>query len=451
MKTLTPVSWTEGMFLKPHHFQQADGFQDARLAYHLRAVNAFHWGVFKLRVDLDALENMLFRVVRCEAVMPDGLILRAPEDAVVEERSFQDEFPPAANVLDVHLTVRTLGPDGGGPDRWLRESEARRDLLMRDNEAAIEFLVPRAQLVFATGAADERLAGFQSLKVAQVRRTGRTAPRFELSPHYVPPALSLHATPGLVRTVNEVLERLCAASRTFGQFRRERGPEALGYGVGDFEQLLARQVLNQYIPAIQHGLLNESLHPFAVYGWLAELHGALTSYFPDAEAWTFPPYAHTALGDCFGTLAEDIRRLLERLLPVHYVEIPLVREDFQFAATLDESLFARTGVWVLALHGGPGEESLRKRIETKAKVTSIADMPKLVNFADSGVPLRFLPQPPAEIPRYAGWSYFQVDVADSRWRRVKDAATFAFHLVDAEPDVEARLFAVLAERERGKR
>ena len=46
MKTLTPVSWTEGMFLKPHHFQQADSYQDARLAYHLRALstdNSLRW------------------------------------------------------------------------------------------------------------------------------------------------------------------------------------------------------------------------------------------------------------------------------------------------------------------------------------------------------------------------------------------------------------------------
>jgi type VI secretion system protein ImpJ len=451
MKTLTPVSWTEGMFLKPHHLQQADLYQDARLAYHLRALNAFHWGVFRLRVDLDALENMLFRVLACEAVLPDGLVLRAPEDAVVEERSFQDEFPPAASTLDVYLTVRALGGDGAGAERFARETEARQDLLMRDNEAMVEVLVPRAQVLFATGPADERLTGLHALKVARVRRTGRTAPRFELLPHYVPPAISLHATPTLLRMVNDVLERLCAASRTFGQFRRERGPEAIGYGVGDFEQLLARQMLNQYIPALQHGLLNESLHPFVAYGWLAELHGALTSYFPDEDASRFPPYDHTDLGGCFGTLAEQIRRLLERLLPVHYVELPLARQDFQFSTPLEETLFARTSVWVLALRGGLGEDVLRKRIETTAKVTSVADMPKLINFADRGVPLRFVPQPPAEIPRYAGWSYFLVDTADSRWRRCKDDATFAFHLVEAEPDVEGRLFAVLSERERRTR
>lgn len=452
MKTLTPVSWTEGMFLKPHHFQQADLYQDARLGFHLRAMSPFHWGVGKLRVDMEALDNMLFRVAVCETVMPDGLVIRFPEDAIIEERSFQDEFPPSANALDVYLTTRAVGADGSGAERFGRETEARRDLLMRDNEAMVEILVPRAQLLFATGPADERLAGLEWLKVAQVRRTGRTAPRFELSPHYVPPAIALQAGPALRRAVNEVLERLSAASRTFGQFRRERGPEALGYGVGDFEQLLARQVINQHIPPLQMALANEAgTHPYPVYAWLASLHGALTSYFPEEEAWSFPPYDHTDLGACFGTLAERIRALLERLLPVHYMELPLVREDFQFSTPLEESIFARGSVWVLALHGGSGEEALRKRIETKAKVTSIADMPKLVNFADSGVPLRFLPQPPAEIPRYAGWFYFQLDTTDSRWRRIKDAGTFAFHLVDAEPDVEGRLFVVLAERERGRR
>lgn len=448
MKTLTPIGWSEGMFLKPHHFQQSDLYQDARLVYHLRTVNPFHWGVARMRVDVDALENMLFRVASCEVVMPDGMIVRFPQDALIEERSFQDEFPASAAQLDVYLTVRSLGPDGGGAERFARESETRRDVLMRDNPAVIEYLVPRADLLFAIGNAEERLAGTESVRIAQVRRTGRTSPRFELSPHYAPPAVSLHAAAPLVRTVTEVIERLSAASRTFGQFRRERGPEAMGYGVGDFEQLMARQMINQYAPALQHGLLNENLHPYLAYGLLAELQGALTSYFPDEEAAAFPPYDHADLAGCFGTVAEKIRRLLERLLPVHYLEFPLARDGFQFSTALDEAVFGRGTFWVLALQGGGGEDALRERLRSMAKVTSTADMPNLLKFADAGVPLRHLPQPPAEIPRYAGWSYFQLDVADSRWRRIKDGGSFAFHLQDAEGDVEARLFLILSERER---
>ena len=78
--------------------------------------------------------------------------------------------------------MRALGGEGSTADRFARETERRGDLLLRDNEAEIEFLVPQAQLLFASGPTDERLAGLQSLRIARVRRTGRTAPRFELVP-----------------------------------------------------------------------------------------------------------------------------------------------------------------------------------------------------------------------------------------------------------------------------
>jgi type VI secretion system protein ImpJ len=431
------------MFLKPHHFQQADGFQDARLAYHLRVINPFHWGVVDLAVDVDALENMLFRVVGCEAVFPDGLVVRHPADAAVESQSFQDEFPATANVLDVYLAVRTFAADAGG-DRFARDFETRRDVLMPDNEAPVEVLVPRGRVVFGVGDADERLTGSQAIKIAQIRRTGRNAPRFELTRTYVPPSLSLHASAPLVALVNEVIERLCAASRTLGQHRRERGPEAIGYGVGDLEHLMARQLLNQYIPALSHALANEAVHPWAVYGLLAELHGALTSFWPEGEAWTFPTYAHDDLAGCFGGLCEKIRQLLERLLPVHYIEVPLERQNFQFSGTLTDDAFARGNAFVLAVKGDDSEERTREQVEVHGKVGSTQDIPQLVRSALRGVPLRYLALPPAEIPRYHGFLYFQVDIGDPRWAKVREAASFAFYLADAHPSIEGRLFVVLS-------
>src|SRR5258706_7534503 len=198
-----------------------------------------------------------------------------------------------------------------------------------------------------------------------------------------------------------------------------------------------------------HALVNDGIHPYAAYGLLAGLRGALTSYFPDEDVTSFPAYDHADLGGCFTRLGDDVRRLLERLLPQHYVELPLARQDDRFSSPVDETLFARTVVWVLGLHG-LDEDAVRRRMND-AKVTSIQDMPQLVNYASNGVPVRHVVQPPAQIPRYAGWTYFEVDVADSRWRRVKDDASFALHLVNAEPELEARLFAVLSERERARR
>lgn len=446
MRSLAPVRWGEGMFLKPHHFQQADLYQDARLRYHLLVANPFHWGIVRLRVDVPALENMRFNVLECEALMPDGVVIRFPQDAVVESRSFQDEFPATQATLDVHLAMRNIGADDENKDRWVKEAESRRDLLLRDNVAQVEVLVPKAFVVFGGGKLEERLAGSLAIKIAEIRRTGRDAPRFELSSQYLAPAFTVHALPRLVAMTTEVLERLCSASRTLGAHRRERGPEAIGYGVGDLEQLLARQVVNQSIPILQHALANERVHPWGVYGLLAQLHGALTSFWPEGEAWAFPPYQHDDLANCFGPLTDAIRQLLERLLPVHYKEILLVRDKFQFSSPVEEDLFARGNTFVLALKASVGEEILRQRVEAHAKISSTQDMPQLVRSALRGVPLRFLPVPPAEIPRYAGHLYFQIDINEQRWAKVKDAATFAFYLADAEPDLEARLFVVLGNR-----
>lgn len=441
MRTLAPMGWSEGMFLKPQHFQQADRFQDERLAYHLRTIDPFHWGVARLQLDVEALENMLLRVLACEVVMPDGLIVRAPDDAVVPEQSFQDEFPSTATSLDVHLAVRSV--DGDGSERFARETQARRDVLLATNEAQIEVLVPRARLVFAVGDAEERLAGYDAIRLARIERTGRNAPRFQLAPGHVPPALSVQAAPPLVAMVTEVVERCCAASRTLGQHRRERGAEAIGYGTGDLEQLLARQVLNLFIPRLQHALQSDMTHPWVLYGAIAELHGSLTSFWPDGEAWAFPDYDHDDLAGCFGPLTRAVIALLERLLPVHYLELPLARDGFQFQTAVPDDAFARANAFVLAVRGTESEEALRGRVETHGKVGAIADIPQLVRSALRGVPLRHLAIPPAEIPRYAGHLYFQLDVGDARWAKVRDAASFAFYLADAETDLEARLFVVL--------
>ena len=131
MKSLMPLRWSEGMFLKPHHLQQADLYQDAPLGDHLHALNPFHWGVFKLRVDVDALENLIFKVDQCEVVFPEGLIVNYPGAAVLEPASFQDTFAPTAEALAVYLAARRPSPDDGVAERFASRSESRRDLLIR--------------------------------------------------------------------------------------------------------------------------------------------------------------------------------------------------------------------------------------------------------------------------------------------------------------------------------
>ena len=43
------VLWTEGLFLQPHHFQQADRYHEALVSGLARRIRPYAWGVSALR------------------------------------------------------------------------------------------------------------------------------------------------------------------------------------------------------------------------------------------------------------------------------------------------------------------------------------------------------------------------------------------------------------------
>ncbi|MEM7091022.1 MAG: type VI secretion system baseplate subunit TssK, partial [Pseudomonadota bacterium] len=50
------VLWTEGLFLQPHHFQQADRYTEALVAGLARRVTPYAWGVSALEIDDEVLK-----------------------------------------------------------------------------------------------------------------------------------------------------------------------------------------------------------------------------------------------------------------------------------------------------------------------------------------------------------------------------------------------------------
>ena len=52
------VLWTEGMFLQPQHFQQAERHADAMRGALARRLVPYGWGVSELEVDAEMLQGM---------------------------------------------------------------------------------------------------------------------------------------------------------------------------------------------------------------------------------------------------------------------------------------------------------------------------------------------------------------------------------------------------------
>lgn len=106
MSRARSVVWSEGLFLTPHLFQQADRYYESLLNFRIKPLAPYLWGVSELQVDRAGLPNGFFTLYRCSGIMPDGLPVQIPDDDLAPEvRSVKDLFPASAESLDVYLTI----------------------------------------------------------------------------------------------------------------------------------------------------------------------------------------------------------------------------------------------------------------------------------------------------------------------------------------------------------
>jgi type VI secretion system protein ImpJ len=106
MSRYRKIVWNEGMLLSPHHFQQSDNYFEELLNSRLASLAPYEWGVLDLQANNEAVANGSFDLLRCRAVMPDGLTISVPEiDPAPAPRAIEGNFPPEAERLDVHLAI----------------------------------------------------------------------------------------------------------------------------------------------------------------------------------------------------------------------------------------------------------------------------------------------------------------------------------------------------------
>lgn len=89
------ILWGEGLFLRPQHFQQQDAYHEWRLAQMTRLIHPYAWGIKHIKIDTDALQSGLLRILEIQAVMPDGELFNAPSE---------DDLPPAIALNELSST-----------------------------------------------------------------------------------------------------------------------------------------------------------------------------------------------------------------------------------------------------------------------------------------------------------------------------------------------------------
>jgi type VI secretion system protein ImpJ len=430
------------MFLRPHHLQHSELCAEERLRYHLRSIDPFHWGVRELEIDAEALSDHQITVLRLDAVLPSGLIVRHPGNAVIETR----EFDPSAERLEVHLGVRNVSvteantaPRGNGARdvRYLVDSHEMPDLNRAGADSPIDLIHPNVRLLLS--GEEHALELHESFKVAEVVATGELKRPFALSPTYAPPLLAVQAHGPLLDEVVKIISQIAAKVRVVAG-------RTTTIAVGDLPRMWMRYTLARMTPVLRHMLSTGETRPFDLYGALVETAGALAA-FASEEPVELPTYDHDDLYGCFRGLIEFIDTHLGETLPTRFTELRMpfdAAKKLYATDDLNTQLVDPRNLYYLGIKASMDSKELTQFVVDHGKAGSRSGVATLVMLNTKGLRLEHLPAAPTEIAGPAGLEYFKLEPHGAQWSKVREDFNLALSLGRLE-DAEVRLYVVAPE------
>jgi type VI secretion system ImpJ/VasE family protein len=436
------VHWHEGLFLQPHHLQEAARHAGDALASERRLRLPYPYGVIEARLSADALENMQIRFDRLRVVMESGLEVDFPSNADLPALDIKRAYAAGSASFLVGLGVPlyqearantvdmvSAGADPSRVKRIFRVAEVQRaDENTGENRQAMLVRRVNARLVIEGDDLTD-LEVIPLLRVAHGADEAAGLPRQD--PSWVPPCLVVGASP--------VLRVLVRDLTNFIETRRKDAVARLAQGGFAAEalkgvqvvQLLRLQILNRF--AARLGVMTgsgagagsagasvlNSLPPLEVYTAMRECLAELAGLHPDRDPWDAPRYDHDNPLPAFEDLDRRIRQLSTDVSRSNYLEVKLVREGAMMVGQLEDKHVSGPNEYFLGVLTKMDPIALAKLVEDPDRFKM---MPKsMANMRLFGVKLVLERFPPLELPSRPGLIYFRLVRAETpagRWDRI---------------------------------
>jgi type VI secretion system protein ImpJ len=436
------VVWSEGMFLRPLHFQQqtrhVESFVEARAS-----AGAVHpWGFSHLKLDLQLLTLGKLAISEARGVFPDGTPFNIPDD---DDPPPPLEIPEGVNGSVAYLAFphRRVGMEevgarneSNGLARYrISEHQVKDSNSGYTGVADIEVARLNLRLLLERDQLDE----FACIGVARVVEV-RDDKNVVLDDPYLASAIDCRAVPTLAGFATELLGLL----HHRGEALAGRVTEAGRGGTAEVADFMLLQVVNRYEPVLRHLATRGPLHPETLYRTAVEIAGELATFTsPGKRCSEFPTYRHQDLQATFAPVMADLRRSLSMVLEQTAVPIPLEERKYgiRVAPILDRTLL-RSSSFVLAVSASLATEEIRSRFPAQVKIGPVEKIRELVNVQLPGIGVAALPVAPRQLPYRTGCVYFELDRASEYFAMLDTSGGFALHLSGEFPGIDMELWAI---------
>ena len=447
MKRLQPVIWTKGTFLSPQHLQMQDRFLESVLRFHLDSLSFRPWGFRTLQISREALDAGSFGISSASGIFPDGLLFDIPgSDSAPPPKLLAECFEPDQTTLDVYLSVPQYRERGLNVATAARQGSARYraevELFRDENTGLSEKPVQIARKNLRLLTEDESLDGFASLRVARVRRT--EAGTFQADPRFVPPLLDFHSSDYLAGIARQLVEILTARSGAIAGLRRQKNQSLADFTAADIANFWLLYTVNTAFPLFRHLFETRGGHPEELFSAMLSLAGSLTTFSSKVHPRDLPAYDHDNLGVCFAELDEKLRLLLDTVVASNVVSLPLkLLKPSIYATSLDHDKYLVNTKMYLAIGADATQAEIVGKTPNLVKICSASHIEHLVRQALPGVPLTYVPQPPAAIPVKLNFQYFALTQTGAAWESIQRSRNFAAYVPGDLPNPQAELIIVL--------
>lgn len=434
--------WSEGMFLRPQHFQQFERFVGAQLEARLGPLATHGYGLAEVQFNVGQLKTGKLALTRCAGVFEDGTPFRVPEQVAAPlplevTRDMRDAviylcIPEGrAGTADVALDASARAET-----RFLAEEFEVADTVY-GSPSRVALNVGRLQLSLRS--ALDPLEGYTTLPIARVIER-QADDSVLLDTGFIPCAVTTQASPVLSGFLSELEGMVHQRAEAIAGRLGTQGSKA----VADITDFLMLMALNRTEASIRHMGALPVLHPAALYGFLCELAAELSTFTASTNRPKFMPfYAHREPRPCFDAVMEDLRRSLSAVFEQNAVPIPLEARAYGISVgqISDHSLFTSAS-FVLAARGAVDSEQLRANLPRRIKIGSVEHIRDLVMRQLPGADLYPMAAEPRQIPFRANTVYFSINARHEQWQAVRTSGAVALHVAGDVPGLELELWAI---------
>jgi type VI secretion system protein ImpJ len=433
------VVWSEGLFLRPQHFQQGDRYIEHLVMGRTAQVTPYPWGFSDLELDRDLAKQGKFGFRRASGIMPDGTPFSLPADSPLPAPV---AAPDNAAGMFVWLLMPMIHPNTREVDadtvesasRFLVGSETLIDSASKlQVEEQIDVALPR--LSFEIRKTPK--PGFVSLVCAKIIEV--TDKSIVFDERFAPPVLLVSAHPTVLGWLDRVIGWIETKLEELSRFASDRHSGGGLQGV-DYSVL---QLLNRQVPVFRHFKASRYVHPERLYIEMLRMAGELSTYSTkERRAREYPAYDHDDPDKTFSPVLADIQRFLSvdvsRAIRLEIVE----KAANAFLATVTDRNLFKASTFVLEVAANRPLTEIQNQFPQLFKIGPNTKMNDIVHAHLPGIQLIHVPTPPAQIRAISSNVYFVLDRMSPLWPSFSTAAGIGMHFSGDWPGLELNLWAI---------